>query len=490
MINLQELLGKLSSGEIPTASKFDLMNERRQEIQRGMIMPRLRYSFRKRSRVCFLLQLAIPFDPATGEVSEDFNPEKKWRPALSVRSAALVVKTYASQSDTVRKKFASRAGLPDWDVSEPEILNPQDFEVLHSYRVPFIFTTEVVTINDSCVTGNEFAVDYAVDVKRDLDTGKLIGKLPKVALFGNLVSDITGSEVRELRSAMEKKDPGAYKGIREFINPASIPSATEDMRKEWIRKIFQSAIMSEIRPANYFIALEFPLSDDQTMFSKAKEPLPGFVTLQPEAIKACLRYGRWSTKYKNFVETALKSDSSGNFWDFIEADLCDSTLVEPTEQAAKAEAARQLNPSTCAHGFYNIDTGRSRAPWVDELCDAIADYRDSDTEIEQKLMPFLASIVRTLDDNVMNALSARIAEKIPLTSRYITSELLVRHKQTLLLIYGPEYSDLVMERDDLRENSSISDAPKAASVDELIAEAQEEVEEEADALIGVSEIAV
>ena len=210
MINLGDLIAKLKSGEIPASSEFDLLNEKRQFLPQGVGIPRFSYSFKKKSRILFRLQMAIPFNPETGFPDEKFNPNKKWRPPLSPRSAAMVVKQYAHNNKSAKEIFMSRAGVSEWDTSDATTLNQADFKVLRLYRTPLIITAEAVTINDAAITGQDFGIPYSVPITRDIETGQIIGDVPDIAKIGNLISSITFKEIAELDNAIKSKDPTGY----------------------------------------------------------------------------------------------------------------------------------------------------------------------------------------------------------------------------------------------------------------------------------------
>lgn len=487
MVDLKELISKLRSGEIPAFSEFDLLNEKRQFLPQGVGIPRFSYGYKKKSRILFRLQMAIPFNPETGFPDENFNPNKKWRPPLSPRSAAMIVKQYANNNENAKSIFMSRAGVSEWDTSDPTVLNKTDFKILRLYRTPLIITAEAVTINDAAITGQDFGIPYSVPIKRDIETGQIIGDVPDIAKIGSLISAITFKEIAELDNAINSKDPSGYSNHRAFINPAAIPTVDEKTKKEWIGKILGGALISSVRPKNFLMAYEFALSPSQSMLNEDKKPLPCFTRLTLEDIKEHRVYFDYAKKYKEYIESQLNNPEVDQFWDFIEADICDKASEEPKDRVAKAEASRNMSLSASSHSFYNIDTGEWRADWVQPFFDAISDFGDSDPEFEKKMMQFVARQIRPIDSAIIGAVADRVADRIPLSYRYITEDILRNHKDALLLIYGSEYTDLMLEKGLISEETveqekdevhTAKDKSVAELIDSVYDESDSSVEEE------------
>lgn len=487
MIDLNSLISKLKSGELPAYSELDLMNEKRQSLPQGVGIPKFAYGYQKRSRVLFRLQIAIPFNPETGMPDENFNPNKKWRPPVSPRTAAMIVKNYADKNEKAKEVLIGRAGVSDWDTSQPEILNKDDFKVLRSYRMPLVITTEATTINDAAITGQDFGISYSVPVKRDIDTGQIIGSIPEIAKMGNFMSAITFKEISELNDAVKLKDPSKYKNHRPFINPSAISSVDEKTKKEWTGKILGSALISAVRPKNFLIAYEFQLSQSQSMLTTDKKPLPCFTKVNAEDIKEHSVYFDYAKKYKNYIDAQLLSEDADKFWDFVEADICDNASEEPKDRTAKAEASRNMSLAASSHSFYNIDTDDWRANWVQPFFDAVSEFGDSDPNFERKMMQFIARQVRAIDDKIIGAVADRIAEKVPLSYQYITDDILLTHRDALLLIYGEDYTSLLIDRGLLSSQAvsvsggeQIEKKKEEQSVTDLIDSAYEESEEDDD----------
>lgn len=480
MLNLQELMDKIKSGDVPSTSEFNLMNEKRQTLPKGIGLNRFTYKYQKQSRILFSLQMAIPFNPETGEADERFNPNQKWRPPVSPRTADLLVKAYCSNNEKAKDVFQKRAGVSDWDVSDLTALNDVDFKVLRAYRTPLILTVDATTINDPAITGQDFGIAYSVDVKRDLDTGQVIGDMPPIMKIGALMSAITFKEVGQLQEAIEAKDPSIYKNERPFISKTAISVATETDSKDWVSKILGDSLISAVRPKNMILGFEFGLTSSQSMIGKEGNPLVDYSQLNLDDIKSHMIYFDYAKKYQDYITKALSSEDSDKFWDFVEADLCDSTTSEPKDKIAKANASRSLSPARSSHSFYNMDSNSLRFPWVTDFINAVSDFRDSDPEFEKKMLQFLASRVRAVDSSILGSVCDRIQSKYPISYLYITDDILRQHKDALLDIYGDDYTSHLLDKGLLgAEPVAIETAPEptGTSVNNLIAQATELEEE-------------
>jgi len=248
------------------------------------------------------------------------------------------------------------------------------------------------------------------------------------------------------------------------------------MRKDWISRILRDAMLGAVRPQNFIMAFEFRLSPDRTMLNAERGPLPVFTNITEEDIKGRQVFFSYAKKYKDPVTKVLSTPSIDYFWDFIEYDICDNATTDPTnDKDAKAAASRALVPATPSHSFWDMDNNKLRFVWVDKLIDALAEFADSDPQFEEKMAIFLARQLRPLDDGVLGVIQDRIHEKLPLSNRYVTNDILRRHRDVCLLIYGDEYTEALFERglmsDDAVTEESVGQTTSVASlIDEVLEE--------------------
>ena len=479
----KSIMSDLTSGSIPKTSELNLMNEHRQEKVKGASVNKLRYQWKKKSRVLVSLQLAIPFNPETGMPDESFNANTKWRPAISVSTAARIIKDYCQKSDAAKQEFMRRAGVAEWDVSDPDVLTDVDFKVLRKYRVPITPTVDTVQITDQAVTGQTFPIKYSVKVEYDYATGEMLGEIPKIVKMGEFYTAVIFNEINELTAAIREKDSTLYKGSNPNISAAAIPSATEKQFKEWKKSIFSTAIITSVQPSNYYIGYEFPLSQTNTMLEKG-QPLPDYTTLSTDELKKHEIYFDASGKYKNYISLVLENESSDHHWDIIEFDLIDSQASEPKTDDEKARASADLMPSFPSNAFFDAEKDALRAPWVSELLTAIGNIRDNDRDFERKMLVLLARRVKYVDDVITSAVADAIASKLPLDSHYINDRIKTGYKDVLADIYGEEFLLSIMSDPALIETSLMESGEPVANAAELLSEFAESVSDD----INVEEI--
>ena len=473
MIDWKQIMEGLKTKSLPAKSELNIMNERRQDRIRGVSLNKFKYEWKKKSRIVVPLQIGVPFNPATGVPDDDFNTLSKWRPAVSASTAAKIIKAFCIENENAKQVFMTRAGVTEWDCSNPDELTDEDFKVLIRYRVPLVLTADTISVNDEVITGRSFPIKYSIDIKYDLDTGQIIGEKPLIAKIGDFMTSVIFNEIRELEDAIKLKDPKLYKGGNPNIAPASIPEANEKQFKEWRSSIFQGAIISSPNPSNFLIGFEFPLSTSVAM-TTGKEPLPEYLQIAHEDLKLREVYFDASKKYRDFLAEHIGNPDLDHFWNLIEFDLCDSTSSEPSSNDEKARASADLKPSVPTHGFYDIDKNGARYPWVVSLMDALADYRDSDENFERKMAAFLATRIKAADDSLISAVCDRLEEKVPINSHYIRKETLAAHKEAMTAIYDEEYLAIVMEDPDALEGAAEAGAAEIADAASILADLKEE----------------
>ena len=103
------------------------------------------------------------------------------------------------------------------------------------------------------------------------------------------------------------------------------------------------------------------------------------------------------------------------------------------------------------------------------------------------MMQFVARQIRPIDSAIIGAVADRVADRIPLSYRYITEDILRNHKDALLLIYGREYTDLMLEKGLISEETveqekdevhTAKDKSVAELIDSVYDESDSSVEEE------------
>ena len=196
-MNTQELIQRMSEAGQKGGSELNMRSEELQTKQRVARIPSLKKKLKKKSKLLLVLDLAIPFNPETGEVDELFNPSHKFRPAVSATSAALMVKLYASKCKKTKEVLMKQAGVTSWDTSDTDTFTDEDRTIFSKYRVPRLFSMNVVTVNIPAIT-KDFSRDYAIKVDRDSKTGELVGEPPIALKINKLFNNKIYEQIQHL----------------------------------------------------------------------------------------------------------------------------------------------------------------------------------------------------------------------------------------------------------------------------------------------------
>ena len=172
IVSLESFLEDLKEIGEDGTSKYQLRNENVQTKNRVARIPKLKKELKKKSKLIIPAELALPFNPLTGKEDEKYNPDKKFRPNMVPSDAALMLKRYANDHDELKKKLMQRAGFDEWDTSNVEVLTDDDKKIFNRYRVPSIYTFQVVHVDIPVMT-KDYGRDYVINVDRDPLTGSL-----------------------------------------------------------------------------------------------------------------------------------------------------------------------------------------------------------------------------------------------------------------------------------------------------------------------------
>src|SRR5690606_32484897 len=121
-----DLISKLKSGQLATVSALKLRSESAQQKIKLKRIEKLKREEKKRSKLLFALEIAVPFNPFTGEEDDQYNVDNKYRPLMSATTSAILLKKLAAGNEKVKQSFMDRAGVETWDLSAPEVLTEED----------------------------------------------------------------------------------------------------------------------------------------------------------------------------------------------------------------------------------------------------------------------------------------------------------------------------------------------------------------------------
>ncbi|KSV57900.1 hypothetical protein [Acetivibrio ethanolgignens] len=186
----EELMTMLEQAGSNGGSSLNMRSEALQSKKKKRYIPRIKRELRKVSRLLLPIDLAIPFNPVTGQSEPDgFNAGNCYRPPISATSSALVLKEMAQTNEALRATLMKRAGVTEWDTSDAKTLTKQDWVIFKKYRVPRIFTIPAIHVNIPALSNSQFGVDYLSNVERDSDGG-VVGDYPMILKINKLFRDI------------------------------------------------------------------------------------------------------------------------------------------------------------------------------------------------------------------------------------------------------------------------------------------------------------
>lgn len=460
----EEMISKMEALGIDGGSKLNMRSEAIQRKQQVRRIPRLAKKIKKKSKLLIVADLAVPFNPETGEKDDMFNEVTKYRPAFSATSVALLLKGKAAENQKLKSSLMRRAGVSEWDTSNVETFTKADWEIFYKYRVPRVFTIPVVSIDIPVMNNGPFGRDYAIDVKRDPDTGEVVGELPAVLKAYNLFRDLAYEEVAEYN---EKVKRGELK-------------KTEKQQKDDRRVIFNKNPFSDDHPANYLQIIELPLTNNYNLSGDVN-----FKAYTADDIRQFLVQSRESKKLRNVLEEYLSGnlEQYDTHFDFYEIDMsCPQTGDESTN-----EGKMEIGQDTV---FEKPGFKLSECPDDGEATALIRDFIDSDPEIETTMLRSL--YITKYDESIGDQVITSLHTVMDLSNDYLTDAVILRHREIISEAFGEE-GELLIESADADisgREKGITDSERKSINEEIQAYDLESGEFTGDGLFGEDEVDV
>lgn len=357
----QEIFEKMMMDSGFGESKLQLRSEAKQDVHRVARIPRLKKALKKKSRLLIITELALPFDPNTGEVSDKYNADTKYRTTASATTTALGLKVWSNTNQALKDTLMQRAGITEWDTSDPTTFTDADWKVFSKYRVPRIFSLSVIHVNIPAMISSEYGKDFELEVEYDPLTGEIIGEMPGALKVNKLFNDRVYEELQDYKN---KIDSGECKD-------------TEKVQQEVRTKIRNHCLVSGVHPSNYVTAIELPMT--------AKYDLSGEINYKDFTVDTAKEHLVMFNRSKKIKE-AIGRFTSGEFekfdkeFDYYVIDMSCPTEGDETTDYGKA----QIGQSTT----FDKPAASMKESLPDEwesVHDKITEYIDSDTEIEKRV---------------------------------------------------------------------------------------------------------
>ena len=411
-INFKELQKKMETAGDNGVSKLNMRNEEKQRKFQPKRFNHLKKEKRKKSKLCFVKEIAIPFNPKTGKEDDTYNTGSKWRPPYSVESVIKLVKSYATESEEVKQALMQHAGISSWDVTDPDTVTDEDYRLFGSYLTARIFSIPAVHVTIPSMCNNAYGRDYTVDVKVDPVTGQYIGEVPLILQAHKFFIEMAYEELADYN---DKLNSGIYKH-------------DEKQQKEYRQGIFSKVPISDLAPINFIQAFEIPLNqkfelnDDKCLVTSDK----AFVDKQTVLV-------RMNRTISDVLDKFCGGDYSAvdKYPEYFVVDMsCPNDTETPTELGKRTSYERELNTLKDMEGYDNF-----RA--------ATVDYLDNFKDLEETV--FRSSFVSRYDSSVDTQLLTACNSLIDLKNPFLTQKVIESNKDFLMLALGEKFDELQLE---------------------------------------------
>lgn len=411
-INFKELQKKMETVGNNGVSKLNMRNEEKQRKFQPKRFNHLKKEKRKKSKLCFVKEIAIPFNPKTGKEDDTYNTGSKWRPPYSVESVIKLVKSYAMESEEAKQALMQHAGISSWDVTDPDTVTDEDYRLFGSYLTARIFSIPAVHVTIPSMCNNAYGRDYTVDVKVDPVTGQYIGEVPLILQAHKFFIEMAYEELADYN---DKLSSGVFKH-------------DEKQQKEYRQGIFSKVPISDLAPINFIQAFEIPLNqkfelnDDKCLVTSDK----AFVDKQTVLV-------RMNRTISDVLDKFCGGDYSAvdKYPEYFVVDMsCPNDTESPTELGKRTSYERELNTLKDMEGYDNF-----RA--------ATVDYLDNFKDLEETV--FRSSFVSRYDSSVDTQLLTACNSLIDLKNPFLTQKVIESNKDFLMLALGEKFDELQLE---------------------------------------------
>ena len=411
-INFKELQKKMETVGDNGVSKLNMRNEEKQRKFQPKRFNHLKKEKRKKSKLCFVKEIAIPFNPKTGKEDDTYNTGSKWRPPYSVESVIKLVKSYAMESEEAKQALMQHAGISSWDVTDPDTVTDEDYRLFGSYLTARIFSIPAVHVTIPSMCNNAYGRDYTVDIKVDPVTGQYIGEVPLILQAHKFFIEMAYEELADYN---DKLSSGVFK-------------YDEKQQKEYRQGIFSKVPISDLAPINFIQAFEIPLNqkfelnDDKCLVTSDK----AFVDKQTVLV-------RMNRTISDVLDKFCGGDYSAvdKYPEYFVVDMsCPNDTESPTELGKRTSYERELNTLKDMEGYDNF-----RA--------ATVDYLDNFKDLEETV--FRSSFVSRYDSSVDTQLLTACNSLIDLKNPFLTQKVIESNKDFLMLALGEKFDELQLE---------------------------------------------
>lgn len=420
-MDFQKLLSDLKSGAVKGASRFDLRNEAKQTRADNSKFQKVKREKNKLARLLLITDIALPFDPIVGETTDEYNFDKKFRLEVSATTTIKTLKAICNEDKELKEKNMRLLGVNgDWDTSNPEVVTSEDFKIFDKFRVPRVFSQEVIAITSKTLHNNDFSNPYVTNFSRDE--------------FGN-ITDETGEYPQVLRLA------DMYKSIY-FEKHAkwleANKNATDKEKREQFKAHMNLVPVTNPKPMNTALVFELGLDSSCNIVNVN--------TLTAEEISKGIKFIGFGGEVRDRV-TEIRTkykDKRDKYVSFYEMDM---SVGDEDEAGMRASNTKFQNAEVPIDSL-DEETRTKLLIAIDEAIDNL-------TKQEERI---LASVVRRkVDSKTISNVVEALSNDIPFESveALLTDKIGDRYSKELSSIYGDQADDFLMDLEDGDAKKSI-----------------------------------
>lgn len=447
-LNIDEFISQMRNKEVSVSSFDDIRNEKIQVKENNRRLGFFKKEKKHNYKVLALKTIAFPFDPFSVEVTKEFNPDNKFRTEKSARTMILAFKKVYSQDEELKAKFMKKAKVDSWDTSNTDVVTTQDIEVFRNFTHPYIFTLQLIHINDKTVTGDSNGKDYKLTVVRD-EVGNIV----------DYWTDKAGEEhvtPQFVKRSMELASFYTQIALNKYNNWLLTEGAnkTDDDKSNQRLAFLSSVPISEERHKNYLLAYAFDMQNTLTL--DGQEVLDLDDKTVGKNLKLIPLSGKLKSKLETFHTTYVSRDV---YPSYFELDVIVPDIEEPKERGQKTEWSNAEN-KICD----------LTAEVKDKLEDVTSTHLDEKKEIEKVFLG--SSYVQPYTETIFQALVDQISKNTDLKTLGVTNEIALRYANLLTTVFGPKAADLLSDAEDGDlESGDLADSKVLAENREKLANA-------------------
>lgn len=451
-VMLEEFLKAMREGKKPGVSKYQMRDEFAQERQRRVAVPRLKREVRKRAKLCLFREIALPWNPVTGEEDETYNEHNKYRPTTSVTTTIKLLKAIANKYPESKEALARFVGYSadEWDTSDENEITQMDKTIFKPHIQVRVFTLQTAKVNIPAMTG-AFGREYKINVTRNPETLAYEGDLPLLIRANQFMRALAYEELSAYNKRIEAGE----------ISP------TESEKRDYIRDIFAKVVVQEPGPSNHIMGCELPLSASCS-FEEATVDAVRHMTA--DSIRKQAFVTRYSENHGKGIKDAIEEYKAGRLpkydkhLDYYEIDM--KCPMEQKDQNNKGEVGLNTVYEKPEYliGSDTLEKMESDNPPVvdSSIFDkALCEYLDSTEDVERMILNSVG--IGTYNEDVERQLLMALPTVIDLESPYLTKAVITAHKDFLIEVFGEVGEELVARVEEDMSNKSAGDyTPEAA----------------------------